>query len=118
MQTAPAAGSPVAASLPAPSSSPVAMPSASPAVTYSSAPVTAMAAPVATQVAPRYHYPAGSVEVPVYGSSVAVPTVYQQPSAAMPTVTYQQSQAMSTDQLKTIFPMGAPQTFQPFTASQ
>jgi len=96
----------------------VVMPSASPSVVYSAAPVTATAATVATQVAPQYTFAAGSTDVPVYGASITVPKVYQQPSVAMPTVMYQQSQPMSPEQLKTIFPMGAPCTFQPFTASQ
>jgi len=92
----------------------IVMPSA---VTYSSSPVL-MAAPITTQAVPQYHYPAGSVDVPVYGSSVTVPRVYQQqPSAAMPTVAYQQAQPMSAEQLRAIFPMGAPATFEPFTAS-
>jgi len=117
-------------SMAVPSASPlVMMPSASPAVVMSSvSPSVVMpsasqsvvysAAPVATQVAPQYTYAAGSTDVPVYGASVTVPKVYQQPSMAMPTVMYQQSQPMSPEQLKTIFPMGAPSTFQPFTASQ
>mmetsp|Transcript_3867 Transcript_3867/g.7798 ORF Transcript_3867/g.7798 Transcript_3867/m.7798 type:complete len:192 (+) Transcript_3867:22-597(+) len=66
-----------------------------------------------------YVYGAGSAQVPVYGSSVAVPQLYQQPAAAMPTVTYQ-AQPLTQDQLMTIFPMGAPSpsTFQPFSQPQ
>merc|ERR1719464_1591800 len=71
--------------------------------------------------APRYVYPAASAasaEVPVYGSSVTVPQVYQTSGASAPTVSYSQAQPMSSDQLKAIFPMGAPTSFTPFTASQ
>merc|ERR1712039_579953 len=72
---------------------------------------------VATPI-PRYHYPAGSAEVPVYGSSVIVPALYQQPTLARPTVMYQDEHSLQQDQMKTIFPMGAPTTFAPFTAPQ
>jgi len=85
------------------------------------APVTyvqaAQAAPMPT---PTYIYPAGSTSVPVYGSSVNVPQIYQQPAAAMPTVAYQPAQPMTQEQLNKIFPMGAPSTstFQPFSQPQ
>merc|ERR550532_1741230 len=82
------------------------------------APIGTTAATMLPAAAPRYVYPAASAEVPVYGSSVAVPQLYQQPGVSMPTVTYSQAQPMSSDQLKAIFPMGAPTSFTPFTASQ
>merc|ERR1719461_2335500 len=82
------------------------------------APTATMAATVLPVAAPRYIYPAASAEVPIYGSSVGVPQLYQQPGVSMPTVTYSQAQPMSSDQLKAIFPMGAPASFTPFTASQ
>merc|ERR550532_2774919 len=82
------------------------------------APIGTTAATMLPAAAPRYVYPAASAEVPVYGSSVAVPQLYQQPGVSMPTVTYSQAQPMSNDQLKAIFPMGAPTSFTPFTASQ
>jgi len=99
------------------------MPAASPVVAYASptvgaaAPVATMSGATYTQAVPQYVYPAGSADVPVYGSSVSVPRVYQS-SQSMPTITYSQQAPMSNDQMKTIFPMGAPSTFQPFTASQ
>lgn len=67
----------------------------------------------AVEVVPEYHYPAGSVDVPVYGSSVTAPTVYRHPGTMMLTVPYQ-AQPISPALLKKIFPMGAPSTFHPF----
>merc|ERR1719242_1299552 len=67
---------------------------------------------------PRYFHPAGSSEIPVYGTSVAVPVLFQQQAAPMPTHFYQQDSNFSHEQLKSIFPLGAPETFQPFSASQ
>jgi len=91
---------------------------AAPATYMQAAPASVMqAVPMPT---PTYMYPAGSSEVPVYGSAVTAPQIYQQPAAAVPTVSYQQAQPMTQEQLKTIFPMGAPSTstFQPFTQTQ
>eukprot|EP00413_Alexandrium_margalefii_P018819 CAMPEP_0204532574 /NCGR_PEP_ID=MMETSP0661-20131031/11802_1 /ASSEMBLY_ACC=CAM_ASM_000606 /TAXON_ID=109239 /ORGANISM="Alexandrium margalefi, Strain AMGDE01CS-322" /LENGTH=251 /DNA_ID=CAMNT_0051538831 /DNA_START=83 /DNA_END=835 /DNA_ORIENTATION=- len=112
---------PVTTVLPATSPT-VAMPTmtqAAPVTTYvQAAPAPVMqATPLPT---PTYMYAAGSAEVPVYGSSVAVPQLYQQPAAALPTVSYQQSQPMTQEQLKAIFPMGAPSAsvFQPFSQPQ
>merc|ERR1719433_1817954 len=89
-----------------------------PSVGVTVVPAATTAATLLPVAAPRYIYPAASAEVPVYGSSVAVPQLYQQPGVSMPTVTYSQAQPMSSDQLKAIFPMGVPTSFTPFTASQ
>merc|ERR1712008_261343 len=43
---------------------------------------------VTVQATPRYHHVAGSCEVPVYGTSVAVPILYQQSTAGLPTTEY------------------------------
>uniref|UniRef100_A0A7S4W3C9 Uncharacterized protein n=1 Tax=Alexandrium monilatum TaxID=311494 RepID=A0A7S4W3C9_9DINO len=114
--------------MPAVAAATVAMPAVAPVaqVAYQASPVTyVQAAPAAVMQAvpmptPTYMYPAGSTEVPVYSSAVTAPHLYQQPAAAMPTVTYQQAQPMTQEQLRTIFPMGAPSasTFQPFTQTQ
>lgn len=88
---------------------------------YAAAPGGSMSAmpatmPVAAQ--PRYFHAAGSSEVPVYGTSVAVPALFQQQAAPMPTHFFQQDSNFSHEQLKSIFPLGAPDTFQPFSATQ
>merc|ERR1719264_2074725 len=88
---------------------------------YAAAPggsMSAMPAAVPVVAQPRYFHPAGSSEVPVYGTSVAVPALFQQQAVPMPTHFYQQDSSFSHEQLKSIFPLGAPETFQPFSASQ
>mmetsp|Transcript_89847 Transcript_89847/g.178607 ORF Transcript_89847/g.178607 Transcript_89847/m.178607 type:complete len:178 (-) Transcript_89847:149-682(-) len=74
--------------------------------------------PVAVQAVPRYHHAAGSCEVPVYGASVAVPILYQPSSARLPTTTYSEDSGLSHEQMKAIFPLGAPEAFQPFQPSR
>merc|ERR1719410_1266093 len=88
---------------------PAAMPAAMPGAMPGGVPMVAQ---------PRYFHPAGSSEVPVYGTSVAVPALFQQQAMPMPTHFYQQDSSFSHEQLKSIFPLGAPETFQPFSASQ
>merc|ERR1712183_1057490 len=65
----------------------------------------------------------GSVEVPVYGGSVDVSQMYQRYAQAAPTIQQPMSpvpvstmSAMSADQMKFIFPHGAPQNFAPAPA--
>jgi len=73
---------------------------------------------VNVQATPRYHHVAGSCEVPVYGTSVAVPTLYQQSSAGLPTAEYLEPCGLSSEQMKTIFPLGVPDAFRPFEPSR
>jgi len=73
---------------------------------------------VAVQAVPRYHHAAGSCEVPVYGTSVAVPIFYQQPNTRLPTTTYSENTGLSHEQMRTIFPLGAPEAFRPFEPSR
>jgi len=74
--------------------------------------------PIAVQAVPRYHHAAGSSEVPVYGTSVSVPIFYQQSNAKLPTTTYVEDTGLSHEQMRTIFPLGAPEAFQPFEPSR
>jgi len=75
--------------------------------------------PGASISVPQFHYPAGSVEVPVYRNQVNVQRVVQRQLVAgqvITTVMPQQATyagAFTQQQLKTIFPMGAPQAFTP-----
>jgi len=73
---------------------------------------------VSVQATPRYHHVAGSCEVPVYGTSVAAPILYQQSSAGLPTTEYLEPHGLSSEQMKTIFPLGAPDAFRPFEPSR
>merc|ERR1712190_227303 len=99
-----------------------------PQVQYTQAPaVTYMGAPLASggSVAlPAVQYglanASGSVEVPVYGGSVDVQRMYQSYQQAAPTVqsTYSPVQVgasgvMTADQLRFIFPHGAPANYAP-----
>mmetsp|Transcript_79955 Transcript_79955/g.154535 ORF Transcript_79955/g.154535 Transcript_79955/m.154535 type:complete len:180 (+) Transcript_79955:48-587(+) len=82
------------------------------------APAIVQMPPVAVQAVPRYHHAAGSCEVPVYGTSVAVPTFYQQSGSRLPTTNYSDDTGLSHEQMKTIFPLGAPEGFRPFEPSR
>jgi len=82
------------------------------------APAIVQMPPVTMPAVPRYHHAAGSCEVPVYGTSVAVPIFYQQSSARLPTTTYTEDAGLSHEQMKTIFPLGAPEAFRPFEPSR
>jgi len=73
---------------------------------------------VSVQATPKYHHVAGSCEVPVYGTSVAVPILYQQSGAGLPTTEYLEPRGLSSEQMKTIFPLGAPDAFKPFEPSR
>merc|ERR1712113_1283888 len=67
---------------------------------------------------PQYQYPAGSVEVPVYGTAVSVSKLFQQQTPVTTAVPVQATSSttrvsgFTQDQLKTIFPMGAPADFE------
>jgi hypothetical protein len=82
------------------------------------APATVQMPPVAVQAVPRYHHAAGSCEVPVYGTSVTVPIFYQDSNARLPTTTYAEDTGLSHEQMRTIFPLGVPEAFQPFEPSR
>jgi hypothetical protein len=77
------------------------------------APAVVHMPPVVVQAAPQCHHAAGSCGVPVFGTSVAVPIAYQQPNARKPTTAYCESSGLSHEQMKTIFPLGFPEAFQP-----
>ena len=49
---------------------------------------------------------------------MAVPVLHQQSSAGLPTTEYLEPCGLSSEQLKTIFPLGAPDAFRPFEPSR
>eukprot|EP00428_Durinskia_dybowskii_P028179 CAMPEP_0170251288 /NCGR_PEP_ID=MMETSP0116_2-20130129/25473_1 /TAXON_ID=400756 /ORGANISM="Durinskia baltica, Strain CSIRO CS-38" /LENGTH=264 /DNA_ID=CAMNT_0010502249 /DNA_START=77 /DNA_END=868 /DNA_ORIENTATION=- len=75
------------------------------------------AAPIpagASACVPQYVYPGGSVEVPVYGQTVSVQRLYQRAGEGLVTtaqpIAYTSS-GFTQEQLKMIFPLGAPESF-------
>jgi len=74
--------------------------------------------PGASVSVPQYSYPGGSVEVPVYSQQVSVQRLYHKINTGVATVTTPQPITFSggnltPEQLKMIFPMGAPENFAP-----
>merc|ERR1719350_483046 len=77
-------------------------------------PVMLQGQPGASVSVPQYYYPAGSagsVDVPIYMQQVSAQRVYQQQATHTP-VAYTGA-TLTQDQLKMIFPMGAPTNFAP-----
>jgi len=74
---------------------------------------TTMPVTMQVPIQPRFMLSAGPTEVPVYRTCVAVPLLYQQGAPALPRSPCMESQQWSSEQLKQIFPIGAPETFQP-----
>lgn len=77
--------------------------------------------PGGSVTAPQYVYPGGSVEVPVFGQQVSVQRLYQRigegtaPVTTPQPITYSGG-GLTPEQLKLIFPMGAPENFTPSVA--
>merc|ERR1719330_1190531 len=86
---------------------------------------SAVAGPGASVSVPQYAYPAGSVEVQVYGQNTNVQRVFQRqlvqgqvvttPIPQQP-MTYSSGPSLTPEQLKLIFPMGPPENFAPAPA--